>query len=94
MFYVDIFIILSLTWGSIYDGLAYEVGRVKPNWDAAAAEATFMLSCDDLTGRGGGGGGGEGEGGSGWVYNGIAEVFVLIGPHWLLKTGGIPTFGS
>lgn len=53
-----------------------------------------MLSCDDLTGRGKGGGGGGGErgGGSGWVHNGIAEVLVLIGPHWLLKTGGIPTF--
>lgn len=53
-----------------------------------------MLSCDDLTGRGKGGGGGGGErgGGSGWVHNGIAEVFVLIGPHWLLKTGGISKF--
>lgn len=50
-----------------------------------------MLSCDDLTGRGKGGGGGGGErGGGGWVHNGNAEVLVLIGPHWLLKTGGIP----
>lgn len=50
-----------------------------------------MLSCDDLTGRGGGGGGERG-GGNGWVHNDIAEVFVLIGPQWLLKTGGISTF--
>lgn len=52
-----------------------------------------MLSCDDLIGRGKGGGGGGGErGGGGWVHNGNAEVLVLIGPHWLLKTGGIPTW--